>query len=183
MSDAHAHFPSITLGGGCFWCLEAVFSRLRGVVSVESGYCNGEGAAPSYEDVCTGETGFVEVVQVRFDPSQISLAQLLQVFFQVHDATTLNRQGNDVGTQYRSGIYFADEIQHAAARKALAEAQVTHGGRVVTELQALRSYSAAEAYHQRYFERNPQAGYCAFVIAPKVEKFRKAFKSLLIDGV
>jgi peptide-methionine (S)-S-oxide reductase len=182
MSETQANFPAITLGGGCFWCLEAVYLRLRGVVSVESGYCNGQGAAPSYEQVCSGETGYVEVVQLRFDPKQVSLEQLLQVFFHVHDPTTLNRQGNDVGTQYRSGIYYADEAQHAVARQVLAEAQAAHGGRVVTELQLLARYVAAEAYHQRYFERNPQAGYCAFVVAPKVEKFQKAFKALLSDG-
>jgi peptide-methionine (S)-S-oxide reductase len=182
MAESPSKFSTITLGGGCFWCLEAVFLGLRGVVSVESGYCNGLGATPSYEEVCSGESGYVEVVQMRFDAGQVSLAQLLQVFFHVHDATTLNRQGNDVGTQYRSGIYYVDEAQLAVARQVLAEAQRAHGGRVLTELQPLAGYVPAEAYHQRYFERNPQAGYCAFVVAPKVDKFRKAYKALLTDG-
>ncbi|MFN4115915.1 MAG: peptide-methionine (S)-S-oxide reductase MsrA [Inhella sp.] len=174
---------TITLGGGCFWCLEAVFQRLRGVLAVESGYCNGKGSAPSYEQVCSGATGHVEVVQIRFDPGQIQLDELLQVFFAVHDPTTLNRQGADVGTQYRSGIYYSDEAQHAVARQVLGEAQAARGGRVVTELLPLSGYSRAEEYHQRYFERNPQAGYCAFVVAPKVDKFSKAFARLLRDDV
>lgn len=172
---------SICLGGGCFWCLEAVFLQLRGVIDVESGYSNGAGPAPSYEDVCSGRTGHVEVVKVCFDPRQLPLADLLQVFFHVHDPTTLNRQGADTGPQYRSGIYYTDEEQHAVARRVLAEAQQAFGGRVVTELQPLRGYQRAEDYHQRYFERHPQAGYCAFVIAPKVEKFRQAFARHLRD--
>ena len=178
-----ANSPStITLAGGCFWCLEAVFQRLRGVLAVESGYSNGQGGTPSYEQVCSGATGHAEVVQVRFDSAQISLAELLQVFFATHDPTTLNRQGADVGTQYRSGIYYADEAQHAVARQVLGEAQAAHGGRVVTELLPLSGYVRAEDYHQRYFERNPQAGYCAFVVAPKVQKFSKTFARLLRDG-
>jgi len=183
MQSAALSFPSITLAGGCFWCLEAVFLRLRGVVSVESGYSNGQGGAPSYEQVCSGTTGHAEVVRLRFDPAQVSLAELLQVYFHVHDPTTLNRQGADVGTQYRSAIFYEDEAQHAVARQALAEAQAAHGGRVVTELAPLNGYVAAEPYHQRYFERNPQAGYCAFVVAPKVEKFRKTFARLLRDAI
>lgn len=174
--------PAITLGGGCFWCLEAVFRRMRGVLSVESGYCNGQGLAASYEAVCSGRTGHVEVVRVGFDPAELPLAELLRVFFHVHDPTTLNRQGADVGTQYRSGIYFHDEAQHAVARQVLAEAQAAFAGRVVTELQPLRDYSAAEAYHQRYFDNNPEAGYCAFVVAPKVAKFQQAFASRVRDA-
>lgn len=181
MRENAGEYPSITLAGGCFWCLEAVFLRLRGVLSVESGYSNGKGGSPSYEQVCSGSTGHAEVVQIRFDPAEVSLSQLLQVFFHVHDPTTLNRQGADVGTQYRSGIYYTDESQHAVARQVLGEAQAAHGGLVVTELLPLSGYSRAEDYHQRYFERNPQAGYCAFVVAPKVEKFRKTFVHLLID--
>lgn len=172
----------VYLGGGCFWCLEAVFLQLRGVSDVESGYSNGSAAAPSYEEVCSGRTGHVEVVRVSFDPEQLPLDELLRIFFHVHDPTTLNRQGADTGPQYRSGIYYADESQHAVARRVLAEAQQAHGGRVVTELEAVRGYQRAEDYHQRYFERHPQAGYCAFVIAPKVEKFRQAFAKYLRDG-
>lgn len=182
MSTDAISSSTITLGGGCFWCLEAVFARLRGVLAVESGYSNGQGGAPSYEAVCSGATGHVEVVQVRFDPAQVSLAEVLQVFFAVHDPTTLNRQGADVGTQYRSGIYYTDDAQLAVARQVLGEAQAAHGGRVVTELLPLSGYTRAEDYHQRYFERNPHAGYCAFVVAPKVEKFSKAFARLLRDA-
>lgn len=181
MSNDATSSSTITLGGGCFWCLEAVFERLRGVLAVESGYSNGRGEAPSYEAVCSGATGHVEVVQVRFDPAQVSLTELLQVFFAVHDPTTLNRQGADVGTQYRSGIYYTDEAQLAVARQVLGEAQAAHGGQVVTELLPLSGYTRAEDYHQGYFARNPQAGYCAFVVAPKVEKFSKAFARLLRD--
>jgi peptide-methionine (S)-S-oxide reductase len=181
MSEVPRSYPAITLGGGCFWCLEAVFLRLRGVVGVESGYSNGRGGTPSYEQVSSGTTGHAEVVQIRFDPAQISLNELLQVFFHIHDPTTLNRQGADTGTQYRSGIYYADEAQHAVARQVLAEAQAAHGGRVVTELAPLSGYTPAEAYHQRYFERNPEAGYCAFVVAPKVEKFKRSFARLVRD--
>jgi peptide-methionine (S)-S-oxide reductase len=170
---------TITLGGGCFWCLEAVFLRLRGVVAVESGYCNGHLPNPNYEQVCSGHSGHAEVVQVRFDPSVVSLTQLLQVFFAIHDPTTLNRQGNDVGTQYRSGIYTHSPAQAEVARTVLADAQAAMGGQVVTELLPLAAYTPAEAYHQRYFENHPDAGYCAFVVAPKVAKFQKAFHSLL----
>lgn len=177
------HTDTITLGGGCFWCLEAVFLRLRGVLHVESGYCNGHVPNPSYEQVCSGNTGHAEVVQVRYDPAKVSLAQLLRVFFAIHDPTTLNRQGNDVGSQYRSGIYTVNAEQASVAQDVWTEAQAAWSGKVVTELLPRHSYTAAEAYHQRYFERNPQAGYCAFVVAPKVEKFRKVFKPLLIDGV
>ncbi len=172
---------TITLGGGCFWCLEAVFVRLRGVLAVESGYCNGHLPNPNYEQVCSGHSGHAEVVQVRFDPSIVSLRQLLQVFFAIHDPTTLNRQGNDVGTQYRSGIYTHSAEQSEVAREVLAEAQAAWEGRVVTELQPLATYTPAEAYHQRYFENHPDAGYCAFVVAPKVAKFQQAFRSLLRD--
>lgn len=171
----------ITLAGGCFWCTEAVFERVRGVLSVESGYCNGHVAAPSYEDVCAGTTGHAEALRVRFDPAQISLRSLLEIFFAIHDPTTLNRQGADVGTQYRSGIYVHNAEQDAVARAVLAEAQQAWGGRVVTEIQPERNYSPAEAYHQHYFARNPEQGYCAFVVAPKVAKFSQAFSHFLRD--
>jgi peptide-methionine (S)-S-oxide reductase len=168
---------TITLGGGCFWCLEAVYELVDGVTAVESGYCNGHVIKPSYEQVCGGDTGHVEVVRVSFDEAQISLREVLEIFFHIHDPTTLNRQGNDVGTQYRSGIYFETPAQETVAREVLAEADAAHGGRVVTELLPLANYSRAEAYHQHYFANHPNQGYCAFVVAPKVEKFRKTFKA------
>lgn len=169
----------ITLGGGCFWCTEAVFEQVEGVVAVESGYCNGHFPNPSYEQVCTGQTGHAEVVQVTFDAAVIPLRDILVIFMATHDPTTLNRQGHDVGTQYRSGIYTHHEGQVEVARSVLAEAQQATGGRVVTELVALRDYSRAEDYHQHYFARNPFQGYCAAVIAPKVEKFRRVFNERL----
>ena len=165
----------ITLGGGCFWCLEAVFEHVQGVTAVESGYCNGHTERPSYEQVCSGQTGHAEVVRLRYDESQVSLRELLEIFFTVHDPTTLNRQGNDEGTQYRSGIYFHDEAQAGVARDVLAELQQTLGGRVVTELQPLARYTRAEDYHQHYFANHPGQGYCAFVVAPKLDKFRRTF--------
>ena len=168
---------TITLGGGCFWCVEAVYELVDGVTAVESGYCNGHVRNPSYEQVCGGDTGHVEVVRVSFDAERISLREVLEIFFHVHDATTLNRQGNDVGTQYRSGIYVENPAQEAVARAVLAEANAAQGGRVVTEIQPLANYSKAEAYHQHYFAQHPNQGYCAFVVAPKVEKFRKTFKA------
>lgn len=169
----------ITLGGGCFWCTEAVFEQVEGVLAVESGYCNGHFPNPSYEQVCTGQTGHVEVVRVSFNAAVIPLRDILAIFFATHDPTTLNRQGHDVGTQYRSGIYVVDEAQAEVARSVLAEAQQAFGGRVVTEVAGLQDYSRAEDYHQHYFARNPYQGYCAAVIAPKVEKFRKVFAARL----
>ena len=168
---------TITLGGGCFWCVEAVYERVRGVTAVESGYCNGHVLKPSYEQVCGGDTGHAEVVRVSFDPAEISLREVLEIFFVVHDPTTLNRQGNDVGTQYRSGIYFHTPEQEQVAREVIAEVNALHKGRVVTELAPERNYSRAEDYHQHYFARNPGQGYCAFVVAPKVAKFEKTFAS------
>lgn len=168
---------TITLGGGCFWCTEAVYEQVKGVVSVESGYSNGHVKNPSYEQVCSGTTGHNEVVRVRFDTGLISLREVLEIFFVVHDPTTLNRQGNDSGTQYRSGIYFHSPEQQRIAQAVIAEANAHHGGRVVTELLPETNYSRAEDYHQHYFARNPNQGYCAFVVGPKVEKFRKTFAS------
>lgn len=167
----------ITLGGGCFWCVEAVFELVDGVLAVESGYCNGHVVNPSYEAVCTGSTGHVEVVQVRFDAERISLREVLEIFFVVHDPTTRNRQGNDEGPQYRSGIYLHDAAQESVVREVLAEVNAASGGRVVTEVQTRTNYSKAEAYHQHYFANHPEAGYCAYVVAPKVEKFRRTFKA------
>ncbi|MDE2275239.1 MAG: peptide-methionine (S)-S-oxide reductase MsrA, partial [Burkholderiales bacterium] len=162
--------------GGCFWCLEPVFEELEGVVDVESGYSGGTVANPSYRQVCEGDTGHAEVVRVSFDNARITLEEILQIFFTIHDPTTLNRQGNDVGPQYRSGIYWHEPAQERVARTVLDEAQRALGGRVVTELAPLANYWPAEAYHQHYFANHPNQGYCAFVVAPKVEKFRRTFK-------
>ena len=168
---------TITLGGGCFWCLEAVYEKVDGVTAVESGYANGQVKNPSYEQVCSGDTGHAEVVRVSFDTGKIGLREILEIFFTIHDPTTPNRQGNDVGSQYRSGIYFHDDEQQRVAREVLAELNEHHKGRVVTELQPVANYSRAEDYHQHYFANHPEQGYCAFVVAPKVEKFRKTFAS------
>jgi peptide-methionine (S)-S-oxide reductase len=173
---------TITLGGGCFWCLEAVYELVDGVTAVESGYANGHVVNPSYEQVCDGNTGHVEVVRVSFDPAVIGLREVLEIFFAIHDPTTLNRQGNDIGPQYRSGIYLHDESQRALAQQVWDEAQAAHGGRLVTELEPVRNYWRAEAYHQHYFAQHPNQGYCAFVVAPKVEKFRKTFRSRVNPG-
>ena len=173
---------SITLGGGCFWCVEAVYERVDGVLGVQSGYANGHVSQPSYEQVCQGTTGHAEVVRVDFDGSRITLREVLEIFFAIHDPVTLNRQGNDIGTQYRSGIYLHDAGQREVAQAVLDEAQGALGGlrgRIVTELVALQNYWPAEEYHQHYFARNPGQGYCAMVVAPKVEKFRATFRARL----
>lgn len=170
-----ANTETITLGGGCFWCLEAVYEQVQGVIAVESGYSNGHVQRPSYEQVCTGNTGHAEVVRVTYDPKVIGLREILEIFFVIHDPTTLNRQGNDVGTQYRSGIYVETPEQERVAKEVLGEVNAHHGGKAVTEVKPLDNYSRAEAYHQHYFANNPGQGYCAFVVAPKVEKFKKTF--------
>jgi peptide-methionine (S)-S-oxide reductase len=167
----------ITLGGGCFWCTEAVYEHVDGVTAVESGYCNGRIAKPSYEQVCSGATGCVEVIRVSFDAGRISLREVLEIFFVIHDPTTLNRQGNDVGTQYRSGVYFHEAAQQAVAREVMDEVNAKVGARLVTELLPLVDYSRAEDYHQHYYANHPEQGYCAMVAAPKIEKFRKTFAS------
>ena len=176
-----SELQTITLGGGCFWCTEAVFVKVRGVTDVESGYSNGHVLRPSYEQVCGGDTGHNEVVKLVFDPAQISLHEILEIFFVIHDPTTLNRQGNDAGTQYRSGIYVATPDQGDIARSMLAEmTQAKVFGRpIVTEVLPLSNYWPAEDYHQDFFERNPFQGYCMAVAAPKVEKFRKTFARLV----
>ena len=166
---------TITLGGGCFWCLEAVYEKVEGVTAVESGYANGHVHNPSYEQICGGDTGHAEVVRVSYDTSRIALREILEIFFTIHDPTTLDRQGNDVGSQYRSGIYFSSAEQQRVAREVLDEVNALHQGRVVTELLPVSNYSRAEDYHQHYFENHPDQGYCAFVVVPKVEKFRKTF--------
>ncbi|HRN54299.1 MAG TPA: peptide-methionine (S)-S-oxide reductase MsrA [Gemmatimonadaceae bacterium] len=164
-----------TLAGGCFWCLEAVYLQLRGVEGVKSGYAGGHVPNPTYEQVCGKQTGHAEVVQLRFDPDVISYGELLDVFFTIHDPTTLNRQGNDVGPQYRSAIFTHDDEQARVAREKLAAAQAHWDDPIVTELQPLETFWPAEAYHDNYLERNPQNPYCAVVVAPKVAKARKTF--------
>jgi len=166
-----------TLAGGCFWCLEAVFDETKGVESVVSGYMGGKAANPTYEEVCTGRTGHAEVVQVTFDPKTISFRELLEVFFVIHDPTTLNRQGNDVGTQYRSAIFYHSPEQKATAEQVMASlsAGKVYDDAIVTEVAPASSFYPAEDYHQEYFQRNPNQPYCAFVVKPKVAKFRKHF--------
>jgi peptide-methionine (S)-S-oxide reductase len=174
---------TLVLGGGCFWCTEAVYVRVRGVTDVESGYCNGYTVSPTYEDVCTGRTGHNEVVKLTYDPAQVSIRELLEIFFVIHDPTTLNRQGHDVGTQYRSGIYVTTPEQAEVARALIAEltAAQAFDQPIVTEVLALTNYSPAEAYHQDFFARNPEQGYCLAVAAPKVAKFKKTFARLVRD--
>ncbi|NDJ76524.1 MAG: peptide-methionine (S)-S-oxide reductase MsrA [Chloroflexi bacterium] len=166
---------TITLGGGCFWCLEAVYDELQGVTDVVSGYSGGHVKNPAYREVCNGTTGHAEVVQVTFDPAVIALRDILDVFFTIHDPTTLNRQGADVGTQYRSAIYYHTPEQKTVAEEALAAAQSLWDNPIVTEITAFDVFYPAEDYHQEYFARNPQQGYCRVVIAPKVAKFRKQY--------
>ena len=183
MSDNSAREVA-TLGGGCFWCLEAVYDELRGVTDVVSGYAGGRRPNPSYEQVCTGATGHAEVIQVAFDPSQITFRDLLQVFFTIHDPTTLNRQGNDVGTQYRSVIYYHSPEQLATAHEVIAEltADKVWDNKIVTELTPSPTFYAAEDYHQEYFKKNQnssQPTYCSVIVAPKVVKARKKFAELM----
>jgi peptide-methionine (S)-S-oxide reductase len=176
--DATAH---ATLAGGCFWCLEAVFDRFEGVRSVRSGYAGGHAPNPTYEDVCTGKTGHAEVVRIEYDPTSISYDDLLEVFFTIHDPTTLNRQGGDIGTQYRSAIFFETAEQEAAANAAIARATAAGiwDDPIVTEVSPLEMFYPAEDYHTDYFERNPNKPYCAVVVAPKVAKARKEFAERL----
>ena len=166
-----------TLAGGCFWCLEAVYEILRGVESVESGYTGGARPDPTYEAVCSGTTGHAEAVQVEFDPAELSYHEILEVFFTIHDPTTLNRQGADRGTQYRSAIFTHSEEQQAVAREVIAEltAQQLWDDPIVTEVTPLDVFYPAEEYHTQYFQRNPEAGYCRVVVAPKVAKARAKF--------
>ncbi len=164
-----------TLGGGCFWCLEAVYQELNGVQHVESGYAGGQVDNPNYEDVCSGTTGHAEVVQISFDPAVVSYREILEIFFTIHDPTTLNRQGNDSGTQYRSVIYYHSPQQQDTAQHVIAEMANVWDAPIVTELSPVPAYYKAEDYHQNYFRQNPLQGYCAFVVAPKVAKFRKIF--------
>jgi len=170
-----------TLGGGCFWCLEAVYDELQGVEEVESGYSGGTVPNPTYSQVCTGTTGHAEVVQVTFDPEQVSYREILEVFFQIHDPTTLNRQGADVGTQYRSAIFYHDEQQKATAEEMIAELGASNKWHdpIVTEVVPFEAFYKAEDYHQEYYEHNPNQPYCRVVIAPKLQKFRKVYLTQL----
>ncbi|GMV46456.1 MAG: peptide methionine sulfoxide reductase MsrA [Pseudomonadota bacterium] len=175
--EADAQTELITLAGGCFWCLEAVYERVDGVLAVENGYSNGHAERPSYEQVCSGRTGHAEVVRVRFDPARIGLAEILEIFFAVHDPTSRDRQGNDIGTQYRSAVYWHAAAQEPIVHAVRAQADAAHGGRVVTELAPEANYWRAEDYHQRYYLNHPEQAYCAFVVAPKVEKFMRTFRA------
>ena len=170
-----------TFGGGCFWCTEAIFKSLKGVEAVESGYSGGKLKNPTYKEICTGETGHAEVIQITFDPAVISYSGLLEVFWETHDPTTLNRQGADVGTQYRSVVFYHSPQQKELAEKYKAELNKGNvfGKPVVTEITALEKFWPAEKYHQDYYENNSTQGYCQFVIVPKLEKFRKVFKDKL----
>ncbi len=172
-----------TFGGGCFWCTEAVFLRLKGILKVTSGYTGGIVPNPTYEEVCKGTTGHAEVIQVEYDPKVISFEQLLDVFFHTHDPTTLNRQGADTGTQYRSAVFYHDETQKVAAQKAIDELNRSgdFDSPIVTKLEKLTVFYPAEDYHQDYFKQNPGNPYCQVVVGPKVSKFQKRFKALLKD--
>lgn len=173
----NSRLETATLGGGCFWCTEAVFDALKGVEVVVSGYSGGHVENPSYQDVCTGSTGHAEVIRVRFDPEVITFKEVLQIFFATHDPTTLNRQGNDVGTQYRSVVFFHSEEQKKIAEQVIEEIdrEDIYDDPIVTEVTEFSNFYAAEDYHQDYFENNPNQPYCTAVVAPKVAKFRKVF--------
>lgn len=170
-----------TFGAGCFWCVEAVYQDLKGVLSVESGYSGGIADNPTYQQVCSGQTGHAEVCQIRFDPRQIRFDDLLEVFWKTHDPTTLNRQGNDVGTQYRSVVFYHTDEQKRLAEqyKRELDASGAFDAPIVTEISPFRKFYKAEAYHQNYYRQNPNEGYCQFIIRPKVEKFRKVFRDKL----
>lgn len=176
-----AKLETATFASGCFWCTEAVFQNLRGVKSVVSGYSGGKGENPTYEDVCTGRTGHAEVIQVTFDPKVISFDELLKVFWQTHDPTTPNQQGHDIGTQYRSAVFYHNDEQRDVAEKykKQLDAAKTFAKPIVTEITPFTKFYPAEKYHQNYFNQNPAQSYCQFVIRPKVEKFNKEFKALL----
>ena len=178
---AEKHLERATFGSGCFWCAEAVFERVKGVKDVISGYAGGDADDPSYDEVCSGSTGHAEVVQITYDPNVISYDELLGIFWKTHDPTTLNRQGNDVGTQYRSIILYQNDEQKKLAEKYKDELNKSGAWDkpIVTEIKPLTKFYKAEDYHQDYYEKNPSQGYCAFVIGPKVEKFEKVFKDKL----
>ncbi|MBK6994693.1 MAG: peptide-methionine (S)-S-oxide reductase MsrA [Lewinellaceae bacterium] len=168
-----------TLGGGCFWCVEAIYQDLKGVLKVESGYSGGPSDNPTYREVCSGMSGHAEVIQITFDPTLVTFQDILHIFFTVHDPTTLNRQGNDAGTQYRSVIYYHSEAQRMAALEVMEDAQEAWDGPIVTEIAAFEKFFKAEDYHQNYYKDNPNQGYCSFIIAPKVRKFREKYTAML----
>lgn len=174
-----------TLAGGCFWCTEAVFRELKGVQSVVSGYSGGDIINPAYREVCNGQTGHAEAVEIEFDPAVVSFQQILEVFFVTHDPTTLNRQGNDVGTQYRSAVFYHNQQQKDIAERLIQSLNEENvfGKKVVTEVTEWTNFFRAEDYHQNYVSNNPAQGYCQFVIIPKLEKFRKIFKEQLKPGI
>jgi peptide-methionine (S)-S-oxide reductase len=176
-NEMHDNLEVATLAGGCFWCLEAVYDELNGVVDVVSGYSGGSALNPSYDAVCTGQTGHAETVQIIFDPNMVTYRELLEVFFTIHDPTTLNRQGADVGTQYRSAIFYHNPEQKATAEQVISQLdqEKVWDKPIVTELTPFSTFYPAEAYHQEYFKRNPYQGYCMAIIAPKVAKFRKKY--------
>jgi peptide-methionine (S)-S-oxide reductase len=176
MNGSTNHTEIATLGGGCFWCTEAIFQMLPGVKSVTSGYAGGTKENPTYKDVCTGNTGHAEVIQIEYDPTKVSYDKLLETFWEAHDPTTMNRQGHDSGTQYRSIILYSSEAQKAAAEKSKAAAQKQLGKPIVTEIVPLTKFYKAEGYHQDYYRDNPDQAYCRAVIRPKVEKFEKKLK-------
>lgn len=180
-APASGKTETATLGAGCFWCVEAVFQEVKGVISVESGYAGGPKANPTYEEVCTGNTGHAEVCQIKFDPEVLTFKSVLEVFWKTHDPTTLNRQGNDHGTQYRSVVFYHSEEQKALAEKYKKDLDASGAWSkpVVTEISPAPKFWIAEPYHQNYFRQHPNQGYCAFVIAPKMEKFRKVFADKL----
>jgi peptide-methionine (S)-S-oxide reductase len=177
----HSKVEVATLGGGCFWCIEAAFNEIRGVVNVESGYAGGELASPTYEQVCTGTTGHAEVVQITFDPDIISFKEILEIFFTAHDPTTLNRQGADVGSQYRSVIFYHNEKQRKVAEQVIAEldASKVWDNPIVTQIEPFKNFYKAEEYHRKYFSRHPEAAYCKVVITPKITKLRKKYREKL----
>ncbi|WP_105166846.1 peptide-methionine (S)-S-oxide reductase MsrA [Pseudoalteromonas sp. T1lg23B] len=178
MNDVHI----ATLGGGCFWCIDAAFRRVKGVLEVRSGYCGGHTQQPTYEQICRGDSGHAEVVEIKFDPQQISYMQLLSMFFTLHDPTQLNRQGNDIGTQYRSVIFYHNEQQLQQAKMTIESQQKHYNNAIVTELSEACQFYSAESYHQDYYANNPTQGYCSVMIAPKLAKFQQCFSEHLLDS-
>jgi methionine-S-sulfoxide reductase len=180
-SNMNTHLEVATFGGGCYWCIEAVFQRLEGVEKVESGFSGGQVKNPTYKEVCTGTTGHAEVIQITFDTTKTSFEEILKVFFTMHDPTTLNRQGNDIGTQYRSAVFYHNDEQKKAAEEIIAALNTSkaYPNPIVTEVSKLDVFYKAEDYHQNYYNENSDEGYCRFVIQPKIEKFEKVFKDRL----
>lgn len=181
MTEQQSNYKETTLGAGCFWCVEAVFEQLKGVQSVEAGYSGGQSINPTYKEVCSGTSGYVEVARIVYDPSVISFSDILYVFWRTHDPTSLNRQGNDVGSQYRSVVFYHNDEQKTVAEKVFSETKASgeYDKPIVTAIEPLENYYPAEDYHQNYFENNPNQPYCSAVIRPKVEKFKKLFKEQL----